>query len=74
VKRLAREELRDVALLPEGERSKFGFRYGMKAALMKMRGQVACYRPPAGALPYRARESESRRDVTQETYWKERHE
>ena len=49
----ALEELREVAGLPEGERSKFGFRYGMKNALLKMRGPVACYRPPAGALPYR---------------------
>jgi len=51
--REALEDLWDVALLPDGERSRFGFRYGMKAALMKMRGPVACYRPPAGALPYR---------------------
>ena len=45
--RQALEELRDVARLPEGERTKFGFRYGMKSALIKMRGPVACYRPPA---------------------------
>lgn len=50
----ALEELRDVARLPDGERSKFGFRHGMKSALVKMREQVACYRPPADALPYRA--------------------
>lgn len=50
----ALEELRDVARLPDGERSAFGFRHGMKAGLIKMREQVACYRPPEGALPYRA--------------------
>ena len=49
----ALEDLRDVARLPEGGRSKFGARYGMKSALKKMREPVACYRPPAGALPYR---------------------
>ncbi len=48
----ALEELREVARLPEGERTKFGFRYGMKSALLKIRGPVACYRPPAGAVPY----------------------
>jgi len=56
--RQALEELREVASLTEGERSKFGFRYGMKSALMKMRGPVACYRPPGGALPYRRTTSE----------------
>jgi hypothetical protein len=45
--REALEQLRGVARMPESERSKFGFRYGMKNALRKMREQVACYRPPA---------------------------
>ena len=49
----ALEELRDVARLPEGERSKFGFRYGMKSARIRMREKATCYRPPEGALPYR---------------------
>jgi len=49
----ALEELRDVARLPERERSKFGLRYGMKSTLIKMREPATCYRPPAGALPYR---------------------
>jgi len=56
--RQALEELREVARLPEGERSKFGFRYGMKSALIKLRGPVACYRPPEGAVPYRRKPRE----------------